>query len=105
MLQEPQIKRRKHQDHSDVHHQPQPKLMPEEEDVHADHDAYHREHVEHNGRLSTHRWFPLCATGVSTLSSLYPDRCATHLRRAIPDRSQSVPGGCWTVDTAKWGVR
>jgi hypothetical protein len=36
-------------------------LVPEEQDVHADHDGYHRKHVKHNGRLSSHRLFlPLC---------------------------------------------
>ena len=36
--------------------------MPEEQDVHADHDGYQREHVKHDGCLSSHRSFLLCAT-------------------------------------------
>src|SRR5215475_10453628 len=46
---EPQIERREHQDNSDVHHQPRPELVPEELNVHANHDAYQREHVKHDG--------------------------------------------------------
>jgi hypothetical protein len=30
--------------------------MPEEQDVHADHDGYQREHVEHDARLPSHRF-------------------------------------------------
>ena len=61
MLQEPQVERRKYKDNSDVYYQSQPELVPEEQDVHADHDGYHRKHVKHNGRLSSHRLFlPLC---------------------------------------------
>src|SRR5580693_6508245 len=37
-LQEPEIERRKYQDNTDVHQQPSPELVPEEQDVHADHD-------------------------------------------------------------------
>jgi hypothetical protein len=29
--------------------------MPEEQDVHADHDGYQRDHVEHDASLSSHR--------------------------------------------------
>jgi hypothetical protein len=29
--------------------------MPEEQDVHADHDGYQREHVKHHTRLPFHR--------------------------------------------------
>ena len=39
---EPQIERRKYQDNSDVNDQPIPEVVPEEQDVHADHDGYHR---------------------------------------------------------------
>jgi hypothetical protein len=30
--------------------------MPEEQDVHADHDGYQREHVEHGACLPSHRF-------------------------------------------------
>jgi hypothetical protein len=61
-LQEPQTKRRKHQDDPDVYYQPLPELVPEEQDVNTDHDAYQREHVKRDGRLSSHRSCLLCAT-------------------------------------------
>ena len=82
MLQEPQIEGHEYQDNSDVYYEPRPELVPEEQDVHADHDGYHREHVKHDGRLSSHRLFllwvdPRCpraavdrGDGVSTLLGL-----------------------------------
>src|SRR4029434_10258316 len=60
---EPQIERREHQDNADVHHQPRPELVPEEQDVHADHDAYQREHVKHDGNLSAHLSFSTTCCG------------------------------------------
>ncbi len=54
-LQEPPVERREYQDDSDVDYQPLPGVVPEEQDVHADHDGYHREHVKHDGCLSSHR--------------------------------------------------
>jgi len=60
-LQEPQIERREYQDDPDVCHQPRPEVVPEEQDVHADHDSYHREHVKHDGCLSSHCFLLLCA--------------------------------------------
>ena len=36
---------------ADVGHQPLPEVVPEEQDVHANHDDYHREHVKHGGGL------------------------------------------------------
>jgi hypothetical protein len=56
-LQEPQIERREHQDYSDVRHQPLPEPVPEEQDVHADHGGYQREHVKDDGCLSSHPSF------------------------------------------------
>ena len=46
MLQEPEIERPEHQDDPDVGHQPRPEVVPEEQDVHANHDDYHREHIK-----------------------------------------------------------
>jgi len=60
-LQEPQTERQEYQDNSDVYHQPLPEVVPEEQDVHADHDGYQREHVKHDGYLS-HRFVLLSAT-------------------------------------------
>jgi hypothetical protein len=60
-LQEPQIEGPEHQDNSDVYYQPRPEVMPEEQDIHADHDGYQREHVKHDGCRSSHRFVLLCA--------------------------------------------
>lgn len=57
-LQEPEIERHKYQDNTDVHQQPSPELVPEEQDVHADHDGYHREHVKHDGCPASHGYPP-----------------------------------------------
>jgi hypothetical protein len=43
MLQEPEIERPEHQDDPGVGHHRLPELVPEEQDVHANHDDYHRE--------------------------------------------------------------
>ncbi|WP_234392331.1 hypothetical protein [Streptomyces sp. WM6378] len=64
MLQELQTERGKYQDDSDVHHQPLPELVPEEQNVHANHDSYEREHVEHDDSLSSHPSFLLRAVVV-----------------------------------------
>jgi hypothetical protein len=44
--QEPEPERREHEDDADVHQQAFPEVVPEEEDVHADHDGDQRQHVE-----------------------------------------------------------
>ena len=64
-LQEPQTERREHQDDPDVYCQPLPELVPEEQDVHTDHDSYQREHVKYDGCLPSHRSCLLCATELS----------------------------------------
>src|SRR5450755_262254 len=103
MLQEPEIERREHQDNSDVYYQPLPELVPEEQDVHADHDGNQREHVKHDGCLSSHRSCVLCATEWSksgagfseTLAlaepfdALFSRGCATP---ACHSRGQQAPG-------------
>jgi hypothetical protein len=60
--QEPPIDRPEYQDNPDVYYQPRPEVMPEEQDVCADHDACHREHVKHDDRLFSHGFVLLCAT-------------------------------------------
>ena len=62
MPQEPQVNDPEYEDNCDVYYQPRPEVVPEEQDIHADHDAYHREHVEHDDCLSSHRFVLLCAT-------------------------------------------
>jgi hypothetical protein len=61
-LQEPEIKRSEYEDNSDVYYQPFPELVPEEQDVHADHDGYQREHVKRGSCWSSHRFVLLCVT-------------------------------------------
>lgn len=63
-LQEPEVERDEHQDNPDVCYQALPDLVlvPEEQDVRADHDGYHRERVERDGCLPSHRFYLLCAT-------------------------------------------
>jgi hypothetical protein len=73
-LQEPEIKRHEHQDNSDVCPQALPELVPEEQDIDDDHDGYQREHVEHDGCLSSHRYLLLCATDVSKSGAGFTDR-------------------------------
>jgi hypothetical protein len=53
-LQQPQVERREHQDDPDVHHQSLPEPVPEEQDVHADHDGHHHEHVERDSSPASH---------------------------------------------------
>jgi hypothetical protein len=61
-LQEPHIERCEHQNDADIYYQPQPELVSEGKDVHADHEGYHREHIKYDADLSSHRLFLLCAT-------------------------------------------
>ena len=61
-LQEPEIERREYQDNSDVYYQPLPEVVPEEQEVHADHDGYQGKHVKRDGCLSSHRFVLLGAT-------------------------------------------
>src|SRR6185437_7654326 len=60
-LQEPQIERREHHDDADVHYQALPEVVPEEQDVRADHDGDHREHVKNDACLPPH-WIVLLCT-------------------------------------------
>jgi hypothetical protein len=55
MLQEPEVEGPEYQNYSDVGDQPGPELMPEEQDVHADHDGYQRKHVKHDSCPTSHR--------------------------------------------------
>src|SRR5262249_45778408 len=77
-LQEPEIERREYQDNSDVYYQPLPEVVPEEQDVHADHDRYQREHVKHDGCLSSHRFVLLGRDGVEQERRL---RWRAHVRQ------------------------
>jgi hypothetical protein len=61
MLQEPEIDRYKYQNDSDVDRQPLPKVLPEEQDVYADHDRYQYDHENRGDCLSSHRYLLLRA--------------------------------------------
>jgi hypothetical protein len=52
-----ETERREHHNDPDVGYQPLRDVVPEEQDVHADHDGYQREHVQHNAYLSCHTSF------------------------------------------------
>jgi hypothetical protein len=47
-------------------------VVLEEQHVHADHDGYQREHVKHDGRLSSHRFVLLRATEWSNSGAGFP---------------------------------
>jgi hypothetical protein len=72
---EPEIKGHEHQDNSDVYCQPFPELVPEEQDVHADHDGHQREDVKRGYCMSSHRFFLLCATERSKSGADSLKRC------------------------------
>jgi len=95
---ERQIERREHQDNSDVHHQPRPELVPEEQDVHADHNAYQREHVKYDGSLSAHLSFLLRAAGVE------PERRLDYRRRLFRNvrLGQFTPIATTKADMCQW---
>ena len=70
--------------------------MPEEQDVHADYDGYQREHVKHDGCLSSHRFYLLCATEWSKSAD-----CVARLRVRLT-RPQRAPGD-WSIELAAGG--
>ena len=59
--QESPIAGREYQDNSDVCYQPLPDVVPEEQDVHADHDDYQGDQLKHEGCVSSHRFVLVCA--------------------------------------------
>ena len=77
-LQEPQTECREHQNNPDVHHQPLPEPVPEEQDVHPDDDGYQRENVKHDSCLSFHRFFYYLCDAFDTLRAQSP-RCSAAL--------------------------
>jgi hypothetical protein len=56
-LQEAQVEGREHQDDAEVNHQPLPQVVPEEQNIDANNDADHQDHVKHDGCLSSHTYF------------------------------------------------
>jgi hypothetical protein len=51
---ESQIESYEHQDNANIHSQPFPESVPEEHQIYADYDGYHRHHVKHVSYLSAH---------------------------------------------------
>ena len=49
-----QVERGKDHDDANVHQQPRPQVMPEEQDIDSDDDAYHRQRIEHDGQVLSH---------------------------------------------------
>ena len=98
-LQEPEIERREYQDDSDVDYQPLPDVVPEEQDVRADHDGYQRDHVKHDDCASSHYFVLLCATEWSKSGA----GCAADPRAVYPQRRQGQPPagpGAWPGATS-----
>lgn len=82
---EPEVEGSEHQDDPDVHHQPWPEVMPEEEDVDENDHRCHSQHREHDSCRSLHEAFlarpggghvPAYAEGVNPSSRADgPGRC------------------------------
>ena len=81
LLQEPQIEHPEHQDNYDVHDQPHPEPVPQEQDVHAHHDGYQHEHVKRDGSPFSHPSLLLRAALLVNLTGLqliHPGRDQHH---------------------------
>jgi hypothetical protein len=47
-LEESEVESCEHQDNANIHCQPFPELVSEEEEIHRDYDGYHRHHIKHS---------------------------------------------------------
>jgi hypothetical protein len=54
VLQDSQIEGGKHEDDADVHHQACPELIPEERQIHTDHNGYQSRNVKSDRHVSCH---------------------------------------------------
>jgi hypothetical protein len=54
MPQESQVESSEHQDDSNIHCQPFPESVSEEQDIYSDDDGYHRQRVNYDSYLSAH---------------------------------------------------
>jgi hypothetical protein len=88
-LQEPQTECREHQDNSDIYDQPFPEVVPEEQEVYADHDGYQHEHVKHGGCLSSHRFLLLGAANPSKSGAGFSERLLREKKPAAQQRGLS----------------
>jgi hypothetical protein len=55
---ESQIEAGKHQNDSDVHHQPFPEIIPEDQGIESDDGGYHHQHVKNCNHRSRHSDLP-----------------------------------------------
>jgi hypothetical protein len=53
-----QIESREQQDNANIYDQPFPESIPQEHEIHADDDGYHRRHVKRYNYRSTHFSWP-----------------------------------------------
>ena len=83
--------------------QPLPELVPEEQDVHADHDGYQCEHVKHDGCLSSHRSFLLCATERSKSGAGFNEHLRGMSRRCFARRRSTPSMSCSEPDLSGFG--
>jgi hypothetical protein len=54
MLQKSQVERCEHQDDSDIHQQSFPEAVPEEQEIHTDHNDNQQHYVKHDRCMSRH---------------------------------------------------
>src|ERR1019366_5117850 len=52
--QESQVESCEHQDNANIHCQPSPESVSEEQQIYTDYDGRHRHHVKHDSYLSAH---------------------------------------------------
>jgi hypothetical protein len=58
-LQESQVEGSNHQDNADIHHQPWPELMPEEQQIHDNDTGCHHQDAKHHIGIPGHFNHPL----------------------------------------------
>jgi mannitol-1-phosphate/altronate dehydrogenase len=51
---ESEVESCEHQDNANIHCEPFPELVSEEEEIYTDYDDYHCHHVKHDSYLSAH---------------------------------------------------
>jgi hypothetical protein len=82
--------------------------VPEEQDVHADHDGHHREHVKHDGYPASHgcppsHRFILVRTMPARTNALTVGRGSQYLTGACHGEHVSHLGVPWPPVAVRWG--
>jgi len=54
MPEESQVESCEHQDNANIHYQPLPEPVSQEQEIHTHYNGYHRHHVKHDSYLSAH---------------------------------------------------